>query len=104
MNDLRTVRKEKRLSQQNVAETIGLRQSTLAEIESGLRAPRRQTIQKIESLFGAEVNWRRTLSGEDHSHIMYKMVELINEQEEGVQERIQYCRQCLEIIENTLKN
>ena len=102
MGDLRTIRKSKGLTIDDLSGLLGVRPATIVEVETGKRTPRRQTIQKIESLLGAEVDWRATLSGEDRLHIMLQMVTLLNEQAGGVKERIQFCRQCLQVIEETL--
>lgn len=104
MFDLRTIRKTKGLTQQDLAGLIGMTQSTLAEVETGKRTPQMRTIKKVESLLGPAIDWRKTLAGEDQAHIMRHMVTLINEQAEGVQERIRFCRQCLQVIEDTINH
>ena len=103
MSDLKTVRKDAGLTQEDLAGLIGTRQGTLAEIETGKRIPRKRTIKKVESILGEEVDWRKTAAGdEEHQHIMVHMVTLLNEQKDGVKERIAFTRQCLQIIELTL--
>ena len=103
MYDLRTVRKEKKLTQEDLTGLLGLRQSTLAELETGRRTPRRQTIQKVESLFGPVVDWRKTLAGPDRMHIMYALSEFINEDEPGARQRVLFALQALDMINMTLK-
>ena len=102
MSNLKTVRKDAGLTQEDLAGLIGTRQGTLAEIETGKRIPRKRTIKKLESILGEEVDWRATLAGEGHNNVMVHMVTLINEQAEGVKERIAFTKQCLQIIELTL--
>jgi len=100
MSDLRTVRKEKKLSQEDLADLIGMRQSSLTEVETGRRLPRKSTRLKIERILGSDIDWICTLS-RDKVHIGYALKELINLGEPGASDRIRFCRSYLSAL-NTL--
>ena len=105
MYDLRTERKRRGLTQEELAGLIGVRQSTLTELETGRRIPRKRTIKRVQSIFGPVIDWRKTAAGdEEHQHIMQHMTTLLNEEVEGVKERIAFTKQCLQIIELTLND
>ena len=98
MNDLRTVRKEKRLSQQDLSDLIGMSQSALTEVETGKRLPQRKTRERVEQILGSEIDWLSTLAS-DRGHIGYALNELINSGEPGLLERLKFCRQYLHALE-----
>ena len=79
MNDLRTVRQSKGLTVYDLASGM-LRTATIIEIETGKRVPRRRTREKLESMLGKGIDWRKTLSSGDRDHIKFlrqavKMIE-----------------------------
>lgn len=98
MGDLKSIRQEKGLTQQDLAGLIGMRQGSLAEIERGKRLPRKATRSKISGILGSEIDWVSTLT-RDKGHIGYTLKELLNFQEPGVQERLKFCRQYLNALE-----
>lgn len=54
MKTLREWRDEKVFGQTDLARTAGVRQATIAEIESGKRVPRRETIRKVSAALGVD--------------------------------------------------
>ena len=101
MYDLRTVREQKRLTQEDLAQLSGLAQSHIAGIETGKFLPQKRTRQRIERLIGSEVNWLTTLA-RDRSHIGFALNELINSEAPGVGDRIKYCKQYLSELEKMM--
>lgn len=102
MNDLRTVRKNSCLTQQDVAGMMGIRQCTIAELESGMRLPRSRTKKKLEGLLG-EIDWKQTLAGSERHHLMFALNEFINESGPGdPKEKIRFAKQALTLLENSL--
>lgn len=51
-NAIKELRKEKGLSQRDLAEKAGLTQTSLSQIESGVKRPNPSTIKKITDFFG----------------------------------------------------
>lgn len=49
---LATLRKERGMTQREVADKLGITQKAWQSYESGLRTPRPATMQKIEDFFG----------------------------------------------------
>jgi len=101
MQDLKTVREEKRLTQVDLAQLSGLPQSHIASIETGEYLPQLRTRQRIERLIGSEINWLTTLA-QDRGHIGYALNKLINAEEPGVTNRIKYAKQYLTELEKML--
>ena len=98
MNDLKTIREMRRLTQQELAETTGLSQPHLTALESGQLFPRRRTRQRVERILGPEIDWVSTLT-RDKGHIGYALKELLNTDEPGLPERLKFCRQYLHALE-----
>jgi transcriptional regulator with XRE-family HTH domain len=98
MQDLKTVRESKGLTQQDVTSMTGLPQGHIARIESGSLLPRRRTRVRLEQILGSEIDWVSTLS-RDRGHIGYALNELLNLKEPGVDERIRFCKQYLTALE-----
>jgi len=94
MKDLRTIREERNLSQQDLADLTGLSQSHIANIESGQLLPNSRTCKRIEKVLGSEINWLTTLA-QDRGHIGYALRELINSEAPGSSDRILFCKQYL---------
>ncbi len=102
MNDLRTVREQKLLTQQDLASLSGLPQSHLSALENGRYLPNKRTRNSIERLLGSQVDWQQTVTG-DKDYITAKMIELINLEAANVQERIGLVKRVLHTIEQQLK-
>jgi len=66
MKTLKEVRKEKNLTQQELADKLGMHQENLSRIENGLYYPKVTTLFKIESILNAEnqINWNKFPSEE----------------------------------------
>ena len=102
MNDLRTVRKNSLLTQDDISGLLGIRQCTIAELENGVRLPRKWTKKKIEALLG-EIDWKKTLAGSERHHLMFALNQFINEDGPGdPREKVRFARQALRLIEETL--
>ena len=56
MDELRRLRKEKKLSQAKLAALAGLDPSTVNQIETGARQPNTRTLEKLASVLGVEVS------------------------------------------------
>lgn len=96
--DLKSTRLQKGLTQEDLAQNLlGVRPATLAAIENGLSVPHRTTRARIESILG-EIDWLSTLAA-DRGHIGYALQELINADAPGVDERLRFCRQYLQVLE-----
>lgn len=102
MQDLRTVRELRKLTQDDLAEITGISQPHLASIESGKHLPNSRTRKRLERILGSEINWLTTLA-QDRGHIGFALRELINAEEPGATERIKYCRQYLNELEKLLR-
>lgn len=102
MQDLRTVRQEKRLTQQDISGLTGLPQSHVSALENGHYLPNLRTRQRIEQLLGHSIDWQQTVSG-DKDYITAKLVELINVQADGVLERIAHVKRILNEMEKTIQ-
>lgn len=66
---IKEVRREKGLTQEKFAERIGLRQNTIALIESGRRNTSRQTLQVISREYGLNIEWLKTGTGAKYAEI-----------------------------------
>lgn len=55
MKTLREWRDERVFGQADLAKHAGVRQATIAEIETGKRVPRRETMRKISAALGVDV-------------------------------------------------
>jgi transcriptional regulator with XRE-family HTH domain len=55
--DIRTIRKEKKLSQEQLAKLSGLTSVTISLIETGKVFPNTQTRKKLERALGQRINW-----------------------------------------------
>lgn len=65
MNErIKQIRKESGLTQEKFAERIGLKQNSIALLESGKRMPSEQTILSICREFRVQPEWLRTGEGE----------------------------------------
>ena len=102
MQDLRTVRESKRLTQVDLSSLSGLPQSHLSALERGLYLPNKSTRKKIEQLVGSEIDWQQTVSG-DKDHITRQLLEMLNIEAENVLERISHVRRILHEIEQSIK-
>jgi len=60
MKDLRTIRKELKLRQADLAEFSGVSYVSISRIESGETVPRNDIRQKIENSLNQRVNWLAT--------------------------------------------
>ena len=101
MQDLRTVREQRRLTQIDVSELTGLPQSHIQGLEAGKFVPREVTRQRLERILG-DVDWLASASG-DKGHITRKLVELINLEADNVLERIAHVRRILHEIEKIVQ-
>lgn len=54
---LRTLRKQKKLTQQDVADRIGLSRATLSNYEVGRRTPHLSLLRKFCDLYGVELSY-----------------------------------------------
>jgi transcriptional regulator with XRE-family HTH domain len=87
MKDLRTIRKELKLRQADLAEFSGVSYVSISRIESGEVVPRNDVRQKIEKSLGQRVNWlattglRKRKSGEmsSYEHAEQKLREALQE-------------------------
>ena len=102
MQDLRTVRETKRLTQQGLSKLVGLSQPHLASIESGKLLPQKKTRIRIEGILGKTIDWQQTISY-DRENVTRQMIELLNIQAEGVLERVGHVKRIVNEIEKTLK-
>jgi len=102
MSNLRTVREQKRLTQQDLAGITGISQPHIQALEAGKYLPQRRTRKRIEQILGAEIDWQLTITF-DKSHITAKMIELLNLQADGVLERVTHVKRLLHSIEQSLK-
>ncbi len=59
MNTMRQKRRERLYSQSKLAELSGLPQTTISQVETGIRKPHRQTKMRIENILGS-VDWKET--------------------------------------------
>lgn len=98
MQDLKTIRQQKNLTQSNLSELSGLSQPHIVALESGQFLPRRKTRQRIERILGSEIDWVATYAA-DRDHIGYVLKELLNPQEPGMEDRLKFCKQYLHAIE-----
>ncbi|MGV9206256.1 MAG: helix-turn-helix transcriptional regulator [Promethearchaeia archaeon] len=62
MKDLRTIRKELKLTQSDLAEFAGVSYVSISRIESGETVPRNDIRKKIEKSLNQRVNWLATCS------------------------------------------
>lgn len=62
VSHLKAVRADRRLTQQQLAQSAGISSITLSNIENGQHRPTKRTMAKIESVVGV-VDWERTFSG-----------------------------------------
>lgn len=62
-NKLRTLRKERELSQMDVAVAVGVGRSTLASIERGHDVPGRETLVALASFYGVGLDWLMSTPG-----------------------------------------
>ena len=102
MQDLRTIREQRKLTQVDLSSLSGLPQSHLSALENGRYLPNQSTRRKIEMLLGHSIDWQQTVSG-DKNHITARMIELINLEAENVLERIGHVKRVLHTIEQQLK-
>ena len=103
MNDLKTIREQKLLTQDDLASLSGISQPHLASIENGRILPNSRTRKRIERLLGSEINWLTTYA-RDRSHIGYALRELINAEDPGAGDRINYCKQCLSELNKMMRH
>ncbi len=66
-NNLRFLRKQKRLTQQQVAASLGLQRVTYTQYELNKREPDNETLQRLADFF--KVTTDHLLKGEDHDPI-----------------------------------
>lgn len=69
-NRLRTLRRERRITQSDVASAVGVSRSHLATIERGHDNPGRETLMALADFFGVSMDWLaaapgRAISGDD---------------------------------------
>lgn len=102
MDDLKHIREQKNLTQDDLASLSGLAQSHIASIETGQYLPQLKTRTKIEQLLGTEVNWLTTLA-QDRGNIGYALNQLINAEAPGVEDRIKFVKQYLNELSNMMK-
>ena len=102
MQDLRTVRESKRLSQVDVSQLTGVSQPHLSSLERGQYLPNERTRKRIEQLLGHSIDWQQTVSS-DREHVTRMLLELINAEADGVLERVQHLKRILHEIEKTLQ-
>ncbi len=55
MKELVDLRKEKKLTQEQVAETVGIGQSYYSKIENGNKVPKAKVIKRLAEVLGEEV-------------------------------------------------
>ena len=102
MNDLRSIREERRLTQQDLAGITGISQPHIQALEAGKYLPQLRTRKRIEQILGAEIDWLATTSG-DKDHITRQLLEMLNIEAENVLERISHVRRILHEIEQSIK-
>ncbi len=103
MNDLRSIREQRKLTQEDLSSLSGLPQSHLSALENGRFLPNKKTRKRVEQIVGHySIDWQQTVTG-DKDYITRQLVELINLQVEGVQERIGHVKRVLQTIEQNLK-
>jgi len=61
MNDLRPIRREKGLTQSQLAVKAGLSEMGINKIENGYSSPQLETQKRIEQVLGERVNWLKTV-------------------------------------------
>ena len=61
---LRGLRKERHLSQMEVAVAVGVGRSTIAAIESGHDVPGRETLMALAEFYGRSLDWLMSRSGD----------------------------------------
>jgi transcriptional regulator with XRE-family HTH domain len=99
--DLKACRESRKLTQSDLADLTGLGQSHLAGIETGKMVPRKGTRQKIEQVLGRRVDWISTLA-QDRSHIGHALIQLLNHEEPGIEERIKFSKQYLNALDQLI--
>ncbi|WP_373320708.1 helix-turn-helix domain-containing protein [Acetobacter estunensis] len=62
-NRLRTLRKERRITQSEVASAVGVSRSHLATIERGLDNPGRETLMALADFYGVSMDWLAATPG-----------------------------------------
>jgi transcriptional regulator with XRE-family HTH domain len=102
MQDLKSIREAKNLTQNDLAGLSGLPQSHISAIELGKLAANKRTRRRLERVLGP-VNWLTTLAV-DRSHIGYALKELINLDHPGVRNRINFCKQYLNELAHMMKS
>ena len=102
MQDLRTVRESKRLSQQDLSELSGVSQPHLSALERGQYLPNKHTRLRIQQLMGSQIDWQLTITG-DREQVTRMLLEMINVQADGVLARIAHVRRILHEIEKSLQ-
>ena len=61
---LRELRKERNLSQMDVAVAVGVGRSTIASIESGHDVPGRETLMALAEFYGRSLDWLMSRAGD----------------------------------------
>ena len=101
MQDLRSIREQKRLSQVDLAGITGISQPHIQALEAGKFIPRDGTRQKLEGILG-DIDWLDTASS-DKDYVTRMLLELLNLQANGARARILHVKKILKVVEQSLK-
>jgi len=74
---IKNLRKQKHLSQLEVARSLGVGQSTIANYEKGIRLPNSEILKKIAILFGTSIDYIVGSVNEDETNNMEGNIELM---------------------------
>ena len=78
---LKALRKAKRLTQQDVADAIGLQRSTISNYEIGRRSPSLHDLQRIAAYYGVSLDYFGIVSADDIAEIIARAREVFTDPE-----------------------
>lgn len=98
MEELKIVRKQKELTQIELAKLVNILPATLSDTENGIRVPHKKTKIKIEAILGPIDWWKTLLKGPDHL-IAEGLQTLIRPNKMYGKARIRHAKQILKHME-----
>ncbi|MDM8365810.1 helix-turn-helix domain-containing protein [Bacillus thuringiensis] len=84
---VKALRKEMKLTQQSLGEKVGLKKSSMSELENGHNAPSNEVLTKLTEVFGVTADYllgrseHKTLTMNESSRIQTEMFEMANKLE-----------------------
>jgi transcriptional regulator with XRE-family HTH domain len=79
---VKTLRKEMKLTQQGLGDKVGLKKSSISEIENGRNSPSNEVLNKLAEVFGVTADYllgrseHKKLTMEESSEIKKEMLEM----------------------------